>query len=773
MDQFDFARLTDVDFEEVCQDLLARHLDLKLEIFKKGKDGGIDLRHMSDREGLLVVQCKHWINTGSAALLRHIRDKEMPKVRKLNPSRYVIAATCPLSAAEKSKLMTYCHPFIKDPADIVGGGDVAALLREHDDIVKRHLRLWLSSATVLDVVVNRDLYVRSKDLAEDISETLKRYVQTASYKAAERVLSKNGVCVISGEPGIGKTTLAQVLCAGYIADGYEVVDISYDSNDINKVWDDKRKQIYYYDDFLGRNFLGEMLNKNEDGRLLGLMRKVRQSSNKKFVLTTRSYFLEHARQKYERLDGSSFNPALFTVELSDFSHQARAEILYNHVYHSAIPVDEKVRFGELKLSLPIVRHANYNPRLIEDALAGFDLGSQTMSAPEYLIKSLDSPGEIWSHVVTNELSTAAVDVLEIVLGLGQRVSGEIITDAWVKFRANAGPKDERELQRALKVLDGSMIRVQFDPDDDEDYVSFSNPSIRDYMREYCAERPRVVHRLLGIPHRFEVIENLWLMASAEDQGQIFSYVEGALPEVLAYAKSALLTEPVSGRFLLNVCTRLRTLVLISIKFQTQDLDEFILSQIEELLRASWRPLASDINTLYFTLKMHPDSRFLEAGKRLVDGTVARLTENLEGDDFAMSKLARDELRELPSTRVSDEVLDEVESRLRRLMRSILEQWLLGDVDLDSYEVENMMDYANSFDRPEDFFKGYGELRDYHNKIESDGNEQEEMDWSIAGPDRSAQYKRAAEILTALQEYRDPAVDPDKGDEETAASAFRA
>ncbi len=44
MANYDFHTLTDVDFEELSRDLLQEELDIRLESFKRGKDGQARLR---------------------------------------------------------------------------------------------------------------------------------------------------------------------------------------------------------------------------------------------------------------------------------------------------------------------------------------------------------------------------------------------------------------------------------------------------------------------------------------------------------------------------------------------------------------------------------------------------------------------------------------------------------------------------------------------------------------------------------------------------------
>ncbi|MEV5869926.1 hypothetical protein AB0L79_25270 [Streptomyces tendae] len=56
MDSFELGRLTDHDFEVVCRDLFSDVLGIPLEIFPRGRDRGVDLRHTSPA-GTTVVNC--------------------------------------------------------------------------------------------------------------------------------------------------------------------------------------------------------------------------------------------------------------------------------------------------------------------------------------------------------------------------------------------------------------------------------------------------------------------------------------------------------------------------------------------------------------------------------------------------------------------------------------------------------------------------------------------------------------------------------------------
>jgi hypothetical protein len=47
VDSFDLGRLSDYDFEVLCKDLFEDLLDVPLEVFARGREPGIDLRHVA------------------------------------------------------------------------------------------------------------------------------------------------------------------------------------------------------------------------------------------------------------------------------------------------------------------------------------------------------------------------------------------------------------------------------------------------------------------------------------------------------------------------------------------------------------------------------------------------------------------------------------------------------------------------------------------------------------------------------------------------------
>ena len=290
--------------------------------------------------------------------------------RIIKPRRYVLATSVGLTPANKAELRAAIGTYCRSDDDILGRDDLNNLLGRHPTIEQSHFKLWLTSTSVLKKVLNNGTFVLSEEEEEHIRRRFARFVPNDSVHRAREILDRHHVCIIAGIPGIGKTTLAEVLVVGYLDQGYELVKVSADIAEAIQQYSSEHKQVFYYDDFLGQTSLEFKLNKNEEKRLLDFIRMVaRQGSNKRIILTTREYILRRAGQIFEVLGRADLDPKTCVIDLADYTNLHRAQILYNHLYFSDLP---RVYLRNLSVSgmyHEIVQHPHYNPRLIEQMTA--------------------------------------------------------------------------------------------------------------------------------------------------------------------------------------------------------------------------------------------------------------------------------------------------------------------------------------------------------------------------------------------------------------------
>ena len=486
MTTYNFSQISDFEFEALCRDLLQAELGHSLEHFAPGPDGGIDIRYIGvvDGEGhTIVAQCKRWDENSFNNLLRHLSRVELPKIQELAPKRYIVMTSVGLTPARKDRIVEALDPWVKTASDVIGRDDLSGLLSKHQDVERRHVKLWLTSTEVLDALLNGAITNRGEFALERAKRQLRLWVPNPSFNRARETLEANHVCIISGAPGIGKTMLADVLLAGYASQGYQQVSISDDIEEGDSVWRLNRPQIFLYDDFLGQVTYGELqLRKNEQSRLAEFLQRVRDSENKRLILTTREYILAEAMQRYERLSDRAITPFRSIVSLEDYTRAIRGRILYNHLFFSNLPSTHKTALLPGKRYWDVIRHPNYSPRVIEHAVDLPDVAS--LADDDFvsnIFATLNDPTRVWGRIFDN-LPDMARRVLLAMASLPTEVFLNDVREA-VK---NLWPTDfdVGKFTNAVGMIESTFIDLrEAKPGQaiSERLISFKNPSVRDYM----------------------------------------------------------------------------------------------------------------------------------------------------------------------------------------------------------------------------------------------------------------------------------------------------
>jgi Restriction endonuclease len=503
---YNFAAITDHEFETLIADLLGAELGLRFEVFTAGRDQGIDLRCLTasrpfdGRSLQLIVQCKKWDRNSVNTLRSHLRRKERPKVEALHPHRYILATTVALSPSTKQGIVEDLSPWIQSTADVFGLDDVHLLLRKHHAVERNHFKLWLTSTEVLDAVVHAATHFRSGGVRERFEQQLKLWVPNPSFPRAVELLRTGRVAIISGPPGIGKTMLAEILLAQFASEGFSPVAISEDIDEAEAAYSDDVPQIFYYDDFLGRISAGEVvLRKNEDGRLTAFIDRISRSKNKLLVLTTREYVLREALARYERLEPARIERLRTVVRMEDYNRLIKAKILYNHLFFSDLAKEVVRAVASPSVYRRILGHSNYSPRIIQQVIeleaSDGPTGGQFV---ERFLASLDSPSSIWQRIYDN-LDDACRSLLDVMATLPAQVA---LDDLFEAYRSFTDVDDDHRYLRALRVLEETFIAVDNGmrypwEASDMRFVRFRDPSVADFMWNVVARSSTTSDRLLN------------------------------------------------------------------------------------------------------------------------------------------------------------------------------------------------------------------------------------------------------------------------------------
>ncbi len=513
MPDYDFGSLSPIDFEILVRDLLQEELGIRLESFKTGRDQGIDFRYCPSTDNTLIIQCKHYLESSYNVLFNHLKNIELKKVNKVNPSRYILAISMGLTPSQKDSLKGLFTPFIHSTSDILSRADINNLLSKFPKIERHTFKLWLSSIPVFEEILHNKVKNISRDALEKISLHAKYYVQNESFPEALKILDKHNFCIIAGIPGIGKTILAEMLLLHFIDHEYEIVKITGDISEASSLDHSIQKRIYYYDDFLGQTSLSEKLNKNEDQKLLDFMFTIRHSKKSKLILTTREYILNQARMIYEKIARVKVEGETCIIDLSKYTRLNRAKILFNHIYFSDLPKGYKDSLLKQKRYLEIIDHENYNPRIIDlmtqfsriDSIAPNNYSRAFMS-------NLNNPLEIWRHAFEEQLSNKSRNLLLVMTSMPEDLFLEDLDEAFKSFHYEQAKEfnyetTPKDFKSALKEIDGNFISTE--KSNERIIIRFHNPSIKDFLENYLSDNEYELQNLVKTASFCEQMMILW------------------------------------------------------------------------------------------------------------------------------------------------------------------------------------------------------------------------------------------------------------------------
>lgn len=499
------------EFEEFVRDVLEIKEKIPLEISGRGKDGGVDLRYWEGTTKMIVqVKC---YQENFSQLYAVLKNQEKQKAKALNPTRYILVISFTLELTQRDKIFDLFDGLIKTQDDIIDREKLNKLLgnEQYHNIERTHYKLWLSSTNVLTIlieklveaVVHRGILADSKFELEAIKKTVPVFVQNPSFERALAILEKNRYVLISGEPGIGKTTLGRCLAAYYLQRlGYQAFIYADQVGVALNLYKEEEKQVFFFDDFWGDTFKDEKLPHNEEKHLLKFIQRISESSNKILILTSREYVLQQGLAAYhnEQLK-TSFNIGKCFLQLEDYSDLIKAKILFNHLYFA-----EKLEWDYVEVIANgyerIIDHPNYHPRIIENFLNQGSLLIEDNDPRGFYHKFLNylkDPFAFWKDIFMKQTYGARLTALILLLSSQPMRLSDLKESFYACLEAgrqNYIPIEEEEFESIIAQLEKTMIITQSKQRTTDIFArlekpsivaKFQNPAIKDFLYRYLAE----------------------------------------------------------------------------------------------------------------------------------------------------------------------------------------------------------------------------------------------------------------------------------------------
>ncbi|WP_417446939.1 restriction endonuclease [Kangiella sp.] len=504
---YDFNNINDYEFELLVADLLAAEFQCHVETYKPGKDKGVDGRFVIKKNDEAIIQCKHWSKSGLSRLLTKIQNEEREKVKKINPTRYIFVTSLPLSLANKKNICEKFSLSCLAETDIYGSDDLNTLLRKHPEVEKAHYKLWICSTAVLHSVLNSGIKSKSKDYLKRVYEKRKLYVPTNNHSKAIQIVNSEKVLIVTGSPGVGKTTLAEQVTLDLVKENYELCIITSNIEDADSIFDPNSKQVFYFDDFLGSNYI-EAINDKSDSKVVDFIERVRLYSNKRFILTSRSNIYHSGKQASQYLSATETKHFEYQINIDSLSQLEKAKILYNHIWYSKLDEAYTLKFYVGEKYKEVIQHSNFNPRLIafitaKERVKNYDADNYI----DFVDESLTNPEMIWEHVLENQIDKLACKLCIAVSLNGGHIPERKFIDTYYQLRGDVSTPFDNYIRR----YSGSIFLRNISFFNVVTYRHF-DPSLNDYIIHNYFKDPASLleyFKLLGTYNCIKTLKSLY------------------------------------------------------------------------------------------------------------------------------------------------------------------------------------------------------------------------------------------------------------------------
>ncbi|NVM66615.1 GTPase SAR1 family protein [Mucilaginibacter sp. SG538B] len=499
MPSYDFSTLSSSDLEMLVCDLLNAAQDDSgvpyYRLFKDGKDKGVDFLRSTDTVPYAEIgQVKHYYRTGFDGLFRHLRVSERPKIVKLNPGKYLLATSVDLTVGQTQQIQTLLAPHLKGLQDIYGKQGINQLLTIHETVLSKHFKLWFSDTAVLSKVLAAEMYYRTADFVEhELTHRLRLFVTTPVLEAARRCLEENLFVIITGDPGVGKSTLAEMLIYEKLKDDYELLYIHDNIHEAEKfIRPDDSKQLIYFDDFLGSN--SEEINRAQgsESALISILRRIKHRPNKRLIFTTRIHILNKVVDESEKLERFHIRDGETVFNLEEYDSSIKEQLLRNHVDESELPDDLKSVFEEPDTVAFVVKHQGFNPRSVEYITTVKNIEATTPDEyRQFIIENFNDPIKIWRNAYRRQIGDVERWLLNTLLTFEGPVEIKTLEQAFNQRLDREPAQEINAFKTALIRLDGGFITVKGGK------VNLRNPSIKDFLLQFLGTDKQEISRILN------------------------------------------------------------------------------------------------------------------------------------------------------------------------------------------------------------------------------------------------------------------------------------
>lgn len=495
----DFSIISPKEFENLCSDILSHCLKKDVRTFKEGADGGIDIA-FRNKHCFIMGQCKRYTILSYRRLMKDL-EKEATKVKSNKPSEYYVFTSMSLNPSQIKSIYDLFAPFMNDINAIFDKEKIESFLNAQESayIKRKNLKLWIDSYNTLSEILKPDLSIHVDELMRNIESHKKLYIQTNIFFDARKALQDKRIILVTGKPGVGKSTLCEMVLMDFVLNNSGSRVIYSSLSDYNQLLSNldklsKIKEIIYIDDFLGQSCVALASDKIKSIKLL--LSYVSNHDNVYLIINSRTSVVKEAKHIDDDISDRFDDLVNIDIQAKDYTKIEKAQILYSHIVTSDLD-DERIDIllGNKKY-LKIIEHKNYNPRLIQYMVNKRMYGANPARYLDYIEYLMEHPEKVWEKEYSLMIYPEDRLLMETLYTLSDyHVEEKVLEKA---FNAQKGNPDfssidlsKANLFNSSKArLIGSFLNVLSFINKEESSIEVADPSVNDFLKVEFANKSK-------------------------------------------------------------------------------------------------------------------------------------------------------------------------------------------------------------------------------------------------------------------------------------------
>ncbi|WP_393096702.1 hypothetical protein [Streptomyces sp. LN325] len=494
-------------FQDLCAAVLREVWAQSVHTFADSNDGGRDgafygtwqqppdpIGVQDVPDGPFVLQCKHTKKADTTLTPSELSD-EFDKVQALVErglcGSYVLLTNARVSgisgATIRQRLLDagVAYPLILDGQWIC---DTIATRQRLRTFVPRVYGLG-----DLSQILDERAYNQAQALLGYLRDELATFVVTDAYRRAVQAVQEHGFVLLLGEPGIGKSVIAETLAMTAL-DAWGCLTVKApDADGLIRHWNPhETNQFFWIDDAFGSVRHERHLTDDWTRRMREVMTAVR--SGAKVVLTSRDYIYRDARRYLKESTYPLLHEQRVVVDAAQLSPEERRQILYNHIKLGDQP-------REIRSSMKYHLHeaADADPFYPEAArrlgLQAFThrLQLNSRGIADFMARPSDFLREVYDGLEPDEKTALA-----LTYQAGECLPSPLDLDSAQHDVVTRMGGSIAGVSRALQTLTGTFLRLGSPPGNNAiTGWSFRHPTLQEGFAAFLATDPNLIKIFLS------------------------------------------------------------------------------------------------------------------------------------------------------------------------------------------------------------------------------------------------------------------------------------